>query len=152
MQLSGREQGFGVIVQIRGVLLLSFLGQFCVDLHDHAGVRMAHPGLQCFDLYACFIADRAEGDSEIMTADLDVFLSCKDYFPAVPETKSEVVIPISKDNKIMGGINSEATIKGYYSQEMIQKLQGISNELADLLEFFGYTEEMTEKSMPSIGM
>ncbi len=34
---------------------------------------MAHPGLQCFYRDTGFIAHRAESDSEVMTADMDVF-------------------------------------------------------------------------------
>lgn len=83
---------------------------------------------------------------------IDDVSCCKDYFSAVSETKAEVVVPIIKNNETLGCINSEATIKGYYSPEMIRELQKVSDELADLLVFFGYkvkySEEMTEKDMP----
>ena len=67
------EAGFGEIFQVGSVTLLSFLGQFRIDFHDHGGVCMTHPGLQCLDLHVGFIAYGAEGDAEIMAADMDVF-------------------------------------------------------------------------------
>ena len=73
MLLSGIKPGIGEFIQVYGVLLLSFLGQFRIDLHDHGSVRMTHPGLQCFKLHTGFIADRAERDAEIVAADPDVF-------------------------------------------------------------------------------
>lgn len=79
---------------------------------------------------------------------IDDVSKCPDYFMAVAETKSEVVIPITKDKRTMGGINSEAPITNYYSQEMIQKLTNLCDELADLLIYFGYDEEKPDKSIP----
>ena len=60
---------FGVIIQASSVLQFPFLGQLGIDIHDHGCVCVPHPGLQSLDLDAGFIACRAEGDTEIMTAD-----------------------------------------------------------------------------------
>ena len=73
MLLLCAKPGFGVIIQAGSVLQLPFLGQLSIDIHDHGCVCVPHPGLQSLDLDAGFIACRAEGDTEIMTADLYVF-------------------------------------------------------------------------------
>lgn len=73
---------------------------------------------------------------------------CSDYFQAVHETESELVVPIIKDKMILGGINSEAPIKNHYSHEMVSKLQKLSDELADLLVYFGYKQDIAETSLP----
>ena len=76
MLLLCAKPGFGVIIQASSVLQFPFLGQLGIDIHDHGCVCVSHPGLQSLDLDAGFIACRAEGDTEIMTADLFVIRVC----------------------------------------------------------------------------
>ena len=77
------KPGFGVIIQAGSVLQFPFLGQLSIDIHDHGCVCVPHPGLQSLDLDAGFIACRAEGDTEIMTADQTEKMVCFSSRPVI---------------------------------------------------------------------
>ena len=79
----------------------------------------------------------------------DTNQECK-YFPAVIQTKSEVVIPIKYLGNVIGVINSEAEAKNHFSPAIIQKLQIISNALPIALSQIGYTTDMTLNEIPYV--
>ena len=64
------EQIFDEI--LRQCILLFFPGQLGVELHQDDRVCVAHPDLKRFYRNLGVVAHRAEGDSEVVTADIDV--------------------------------------------------------------------------------
>lgn len=72
------------------------------------------------------------------------------YFDAVNETKSELVVPIEIRGKIVGVINSEAETKDYYSETVVKKICRISNCLAIALDRLGYVSYMNVSKIPYV--
>lgn len=62
----------------------------------------------------------------------------EDYFDAVLETKSELIVPIKIHGNTIGIINSEAEVVNYYSNEMIEKIKTIADCFAAALIRLGY--------------
>ncbi len=74
----------------------------------------------------------------------------ENYFQAVYETKSEIVIPIRLDGCVLGAINSESESKNYFTDEIINQLLDVADKLGTLLSHVGYKTEMSEKQLPFI--
>ena len=73
-----------------------------------------------------------------------------DYYPAVPETKSEVVIPIVIQGQTIGVINSESEDLGYYTNQMVKELTNIALNLAIALKSVGYERNMSYSAIPYV--
>ena len=78
--LSARETFLYDAVKLFDVVLLFFLCQLCVKLHEDGGIRVAHPPLERFDRDVSFVAHGGKGDAEIVAADFDI-LPGRELFP-----------------------------------------------------------------------
>lgn len=74
----------------------------------------------------------------------------EDYFDAVLETKSELVVPIKIYGNTIGIINSEAEEENYYCINMIERIETIANCLAVALRRLGYSSNIHSNVIPYI--
>lgn len=72
------------------------------------------------------------------------------YFNAVEGTKSELVVPIVLQGKIIGVINSESEKEEYYSQEIVNNISCISQGLSIAIKRFGFIANMKADEIPYI--
>lgn len=72
------------------------------------------------------------------------------YFMAVGETKSELVVPIVFQEKTIGVINSESEQEYYYSKEVINQISCIANDLSIALKRVGYVSNMIADDIPYV--
>lgn len=77
---------------------------------------------------------------------------CMYYCCAVPETKSEIAIPIILNGNIIGVINSESEDIAHYSKEVEKSLVLVANHLAIALNRMGYKTNIPEKVIPYVHM
>ena len=73
-----------------------------------------------------------------------------DYFNAVPETESELVVPIKIDGNTIGVINSEAEVENYYSNKVIQRIKKISDDFSVALIRLGYSSNISINQLPYV--
>ncbi len=73
-----------------------------------------------------------------------------EYFTAVIETKSELIIPIEFQGNVIGVINSEAEERNHYTDYIIKKLTNIASNLAITLNSLGYVSNMSKDDIPYI--
>lgn len=74
------------------------------------------------------------------------------YFCAVGDTKSEVVIPMIYNNRVVGAINSEAIACDYYTGDIVSNLIKIGNHLAALLVNKGYWIDAYFDELPYVSI
>jgi len=72
------------------------------------------------------------------------------YFAAVPETNSELVVPIRSDEIIIGVINSESEELAHFGKEISEQVKQIAAELGELLPAFGWSAIPTASEHPSV--
>lgn len=72
------------------------------------------------------------------------------YFMAVGETKSELVVPIIFQGKIIGVINSESEQENYYSKEIENEIFCIASDLSIALKRVGYVSNMIADDIPYV--
>lgn len=72
------------------------------------------------------------------------------YFVAVEETKSEVVIPIKVQGNVIGVINSESEEIAHYTKSTIKRLLTISDALSVSLNHLGYIANIDANKIPYI--
>lgn len=75
-----------------------------------------------------------------------------DYFNAVLETRSELVIPIRIRDKAIGVINSESEEVMHYTPQIIQRLEAFSYTLGFALDNIGYSQNIHVGSIPYISI
>ncbi len=76
----------------------------------------------------------------------------KEYFCAVPSTKSELIVPICFEGNKVGVINSESDEENHYTPEMILKLENLSRNLAKQLRKLGYNTRVDYNDIPYISL
>ena len=81
---------------------------------------------------------------------LDSVRDSSNYLPAVIETQSEVVVPIIYQGQAVGVINSESERKGYYTDEMKNKLCKLADAISIVLKKVGYKKGIPFDSIPYI--
>ena len=74
----------------------------------------------------------------------------KDYYCAVVQTKSELILPIKYGEKIIGVFNSESEEKNYYNREMTIHLSSILENFASRITELGYIGNMAQKDIPYV--
>lgn len=74
------------------------------------------------------------------------------YFRAVIETKSEIVIPMSYNGRVIGAINSESYLVGYYNPDTLYKLGQIADRMATLLINRGYWLDKMIDELPYVSV
>lgn len=72
------------------------------------------------------------------------------YFNAVNETKSELVMPIEFQGNVVGVINSESEKENYYSTELVKKMFDIANDLSISMQKLGFIPNMRANEIPYI--
>lgn len=73
-----------------------------------------------------------------------------DYYCAVFQTQSELVLPIKYGGKIIGVFNSESEEVNYYTQEMVERLYKILECFSFRLIELGYIGNMNPKDIPYV--
>lgn len=73
-----------------------------------------------------------------------------EYFCAVFQTKSEVVLPIKYGEKVIGVFNSESEEENYYNQEIVIQLTKVLVDFADKMIELGYVGNMTQNDLPYV--
>ena len=63
----------------------------------------------------------------------------KDYYCAVFQTRSELVLPIKYGGKIIGVFNSESEETNYYTKEMVEQLYKILENFSSRIIELGYS-------------
>jgi len=66
--------------------------------------------------------------------------------PLLPETKSEVAMPISIGNKVLGVLDIQHNIVDGLKREDVDSLQSIANQVAIALQNIGSVETMTKRA------
>lgn len=74
----------------------------------------------------------------------------KNYFCAVENTKSELVVPIQFQGNVIGVINSESEKKDYYSELIKNRICNIANNLSIALNRLGYISTISFNEIPYI--
>lgn len=67
------------------------------------------------------------------------------YFPAVNETKSELIVPIKLGDNKVGAINSESAEKYHYTNKILKELQGVAQSIClrlNEMHFLGDSQEI----------
>jgi putative methionine-R-sulfoxide reductase with GAF domain len=72
------------------------------------------------------------------------------YFQAVPETKSELVVPIKNGDLVYGVINSESEAANHYTSTIIQNFEELALALAAHLHRVGWTSKQERSALPWI--
>lgn len=72
------------------------------------------------------------------------------YFRAVGETRSELIVPIEFQGNILGVINSESDKEGYYSQEIVNEMSCISKSFSIAIKRVGYISNMRADEIPYV--
>jgi transcriptional regulator with GAF, ATPase, and Fis domain len=72
----------------------------------------------------------------------------KGYFEAVPETRSEIVVPIKSEGLILGVINSESENADHFTNTIREQLEQLASALGHLLPRFGYDQRVPENEVP----
>ncbi|HEV3191090.1 MAG TPA: GAF domain-containing protein [Polyangiaceae bacterium] len=73
-----------------------------------------------------------------------------EYFPAVPETNSELAVPITLDGTVIGVINSEASDLDHYTNLEQKNLEQLGDALGTLLPLRGWTPQVRLAELPRI--
>ncbi|MCH5345012.1 MAG: putative DNA binding domain-containing protein [Acetatifactor sp.] len=73
-----------------------------------------------------------------------------DYFCAVVQTNSELVLPIKHGGKVIGVFNSESEERNYYNKGMIEKLSKILENFSNRIIELGYIGNMEQKDIPYV--
>lgn len=73
-----------------------------------------------------------------------------DYYCAVFQTNSELVLPIKYEGKIIGVFNSESEERNYYNKEMVEQLSIILESFAHRIIELGYIGNMAQKDIPYV--
>ena len=74
------------------------------------------------------------------------------YFSAVPETMSELVMPIRINNSVVGVFNSESEELHHYSDSMIAQINHVLNDFSITLKELGYESTMTIDNLPYVSL
>jgi putative methionine-R-sulfoxide reductase with GAF domain len=61
------------------------------------------------------------------------------YFPAVVETKSELVVPIRSGYSVIGLINSESEEIAAFDRAMCDEIEAIAGAFGELLPIYGWS-------------
>lgn len=74
----------------------------------------------------------------------------KDYYCAVFQTRSELVLPIKYGGKIIGVFNSESEETNYYTKEMVEQLYKILENFSSRIIELGYVGNMNHGDIPYV--
>ena len=98
-------------------------------------IKLNKLGILCMTLVLLIMfTNKASATSDISPAslnyfveklDIEVFKQEKDYYCAVFQTRSELVLQIKYGGKIIGLCNSESEETNYYTKEMVEQLYKI---------------------------
>jgi putative methionine-R-sulfoxide reductase with GAF domain len=77
-------------------------------------------------------------------------LKLKGYFPAVPETKSELVVPIRSGGIVLGVINSESEKPNHFTVSIQEKVEELADALGTLLPILHWNPRAKESEIPWI--
>lgn len=83
------------------------------------------------------------------TLNVSNVLTIKEYMCAVDETRSELIVPIKLRENVIGVINIESEIEGYFTPQMIDKIEKIANYLGLMLNILNF-KICNYKEMPYI--
>lgn len=75
---------------------------------------------------------------------------CSRYLAVVPETASELVVPIVEDCHVIGVFNSESEFRDHYSDELAMRVEFICSCFSRGLTALGYRPKMYFESLPYI--
>ena len=75
---------------------------------------------------------------------------CSRYLEAVPETASELVVPIVEDCHVIGVFNSESEFRDYYSDELAMRVEFICSCFSRRLTALGYQPKKFFETLPYI--
>lgn len=87
---------------------------------------------------------------ELVVANLDDVKKEKDYYCAVFQTRSELVLPIKYGGKIIGVFNSESEETNYYTKEMVEQLYKILENFSSRIIELGYVGNMNHGDIPYV--
>lgn len=74
----------------------------------------------------------------------------KDYYCAVLQTRSELVLSIKYGGKIIGVFNSESEETNYYTKKMVEQLNKILENFSSRITELGYVGNMNENDIPYV--
>lgn len=72
------------------------------------------------------------------------------YFEAVPQTESEMVIPIENAGKILGVLNTESELRDAYPDDISEKISGLAKALGSALVSKGFTQACLPSELPYV--
>jgi hypothetical protein len=72
------------------------------------------------------------------------------YYRAVPETKSELAVPIRGEHSIIGVINSESEEIAGFGGDICEKIEAIASALGELLPVYGWDATSPPPRLPLI--
>lgn len=78
------------------------------------------------------------------------YVAEKDYYCAVFQTRSELVLPIKYGGKIIGVFNSESEETNYYTKEMVEQLYKILENFSSRIIELGYVGNMNHGDIPYV--
>lgn len=81
---------------------------------------------------------------------IDDVMKENDYYCAVFQTRSELVLPIKYGGKIIGVFNSESEETNYYTKEMAEQLYKILENFSSRVIELGYVGNMNHEDIPYI--
>ena len=75
-------------------------------------------------------------------------LSLQGYFHAVPETRSELVVPIKSNDRVVGVLNSESEDDNYFTETLQEQVEQLADAFGGLLPAVGWNPRTAENVIP----
>jgi len=72
----------------------------------------------------------------------------QNYFDAVGETKSELVVPIVRESLALGLLNAESEVENHFDEEMVHRVKLLADALAEALVQYGWNPALRQAGLP----
>jgi hypothetical protein len=80
----------------------------------------------------------------------DVSRFKEEYIPAVPETRSELVVPIKHNGAVSGVLNSESDKVNHFNEDIQSEVEQLADAVGQLLPTFGWNSREDMSKIPWI--
>lgn len=85
-----------------------------------------------------------------VTANIPDVNQKRNYYKAVIETRSELVVPIKSLGATIGAFNSESEKEDHYSDLLVKRVEELADDLGSLIKNFGYHPGIDIHDLPYI--
>jgi GAF domain-containing protein len=72
----------------------------------------------------------------------------QNYFNAVGETKSELVVPIVKESLVLGLLNAESEVENHFDGDIVHRVKLLADASAEALVQYGWNPALRQAGLP----